>query len=78
MFCCTKHYGPETLAKLFLIGDVRCRMIIYVLRFSTLPSGVLQIVDVVRSDVGQYRCKAVNIAKERHSSETELQVTASE
>ncbi|XP_043935113.1 immunoglobulin superfamily DCC subclass member 3-like [Protopterus annectens] len=45
------------------------------LRYTLLPAGVLQITGVQRSDVGLYRCVAVNIANTRYSQEAELTIT---
>ena len=42
--------------------------------YTVLPSGVLQLNEVTRTDGGLYRCRAVNMAKERHSSEARLTV----
>ena len=39
-----------------------------------LPSGVLQVSAVRKDDAGMYRCRAVNMAKERHSDEAQLTV----
>ncbi|XP_060902271.1 protogenin A [Labrus mixtus] len=44
-------------------------------RITVLPSGVLQIYGVQRSDAGNYRCIATNIASRRRSTEATLTVT---
>ncbi|XP_041648489.1 protogenin A-like [Cheilinus undulatus] len=44
-------------------------------RITVLPSGVLQIHNVQRSDGGNYRCIATNIASRRRSTEATLTVT---
>uniref|UniRef100_A0A3Q3PYG3 Protogenin n=1 Tax=Monopterus albus TaxID=43700 RepID=A0A3Q3PYG3_MONAL len=44
-------------------------------RSTVLPSGVLQIYGVQRSDAGNYRCIATNIASRRRSTEATLTVT---
>ncbi|XP_029951024.1 protogenin A [Salarias fasciatus] len=44
-------------------------------RITVLPSGVLQIYGVQRSDAGSYRCIATNIASRRRSTEATLTVT---
>ncbi|XP_042345387.1 protogenin A-like [Plectropomus leopardus] len=44
-------------------------------RITVLPSGVLQIHGVQRSDAGNYRCIATNIASRRRSTEATLTVT---
>uniref|UniRef100_A0A3Q3GI47 Protogenin n=1 Tax=Labrus bergylta TaxID=56723 RepID=A0A3Q3GI47_9LABR len=44
-------------------------------RITVLPSGVLQIYGVQRSDAGNYRCIATNIASRRRSVEATLTVT---
>ncbi|XP_051677792.2 immunoglobulin superfamily DCC subclass member 4 [Oryctolagus cuniculus] len=43
-------------------------------RLITLPNGVLQILDVQRSDTGSYRCVATNVAHRRLSREALLSV----
>ncbi|XP_074661562.1 protogenin B-like [Tubulanus polymorphus] len=43
-------------------------------RYTVLPSGVLQIQNVVESDGGTYRCRAVNMARGRHSSDIQLTI----
>ncbi|KAK2193930.1 hypothetical protein NP493_4g00006 [Ridgeia piscesae] len=45
-----------------------------IVRFTVLPSGVLQVSAVRKDDAGMYRCQAVNKAKERHSDEAQLTV----
>ncbi|XP_073706347.1 protogenin A [Garra rufa] len=45
-------------------------------RITVLPSGVLQIQGVERTDAGSYRCVATNIASRRRSSEAVLTVIA--
>lgn len=44
-------------------------------RMTVLPSGVLQIYGVEKSDAGSYRCTATNIGSRRRSSEATLTVT---
>ncbi|XP_074522837.1 protogenin A [Halichoeres trimaculatus] len=44
-------------------------------RITVLPSGVLQIHGVQRSDAGNYRCISTNIASRRRSTEATLTVT---
>ncbi|KAM9309171.1 immunoglobulin superfamily DCC subclass member 3 [Pholidichthys leucotaenia] len=45
------------------------------LRYTLLPTGILQITGVQRSDSGLYRCIASNIANTRYSHEAQLSVT---
>ncbi|KAI0207612.1 Immunoglobulin superfamily DCC subclass member 4 [Lamellibrachia satsuma] len=42
--------------------------------YTVLPSGVLQVSEVSKTEAGLYRCHAVNTAKERHSDEALLTV----
>ncbi|XP_007439663.1 immunoglobulin superfamily DCC subclass member 3-like [Python bivittatus] len=44
-------------------------------RFTLLPTGILQITGVRRSDVGTYRCVARNIANTRYSQEATLSIS---
>ncbi|KAI1886001.1 hypothetical protein AGOR_G00209550 [Albula goreensis] len=44
-------------------------------RYTLLPSGILQITGVRRTDIGVYRCVATNIANTRYSHEAQLNVT---
>ncbi|XP_058016713.1 immunoglobulin superfamily DCC subclass member 3-like [Ahaetulla prasina] len=46
-------------------------------RFTLLPTGILQITGVRRSDVGTYRCVARNIANTRCSQEAALSISVS-
>uniref|UniRef100_H3B3H4 Uncharacterized protein n=1 Tax=Latimeria chalumnae TaxID=7897 RepID=H3B3H4_LATCH len=46
-------------------------------RYTLLPSGILQITGVQRSDVGFYRCVATNIANTRYSQEAQLKIMVS-
>ncbi|KAJ7307287.1 hypothetical protein JRQ81_009292 [Phrynocephalus forsythii] len=46
-------------------------------RYTLLPTGILQITGVRRSDVGTYRCMASNIANTRYSQEATLSITVS-
>ncbi|XP_063173260.1 immunoglobulin superfamily DCC subclass member 3-like [Candoia aspera] len=46
-------------------------------RFTLLPTGILQITGVSRSDVGTYCCVARNIANTRHSQEATLSISVS-
>ncbi|XP_062821245.1 immunoglobulin superfamily DCC subclass member 3 isoform X1 [Anolis carolinensis] len=46
-------------------------------RFTLLPTGILQITGVRRSDVGTYRCVASNIANTRYSQEAVLSISVS-
>lgn len=45
------------------------------LRFTLLPTGILQITGVRRRDVGTYRCVARNIANTRYSQEATLSIS---
>ncbi|KAK1160838.1 immunoglobulin superfamily DCC subclass member 4-like [Acipenser oxyrinchus oxyrinchus] len=44
-------------------------------RFTHLPNGVLQIVNVQEEDAGAYRCVAANVARTRYSQDATLTVT---
>ncbi|XP_072840438.2 immunoglobulin superfamily DCC subclass member 3 [Pogona vitticeps] len=46
-------------------------------RYTLLPTGILQITGVRRSDVGTYRCVASNIANTRYSQEATLSISVS-
>ncbi|KAM6435005.1 immunoglobulin superfamily DCC subclass member 3-like [Liasis olivaceus] len=46
-------------------------------RFTLLPTGILQITGVRRSDVGTYRCVARNIANTRYSQAATLSISVS-
>lgn len=50
----------------------------WLLRFITLPNGVLQIVDVQESDAGVYHCVAANAARKRYSNDATLSVVKGE
>lgn len=64
------------LKSLIDFADVRLSTVCS--RFISLPSGVLQILDVVKEDEGSYRCVASNSARKDVSHEAGLTVASGE
>jgi len=63
-----------------LIAVTNCWVVNVVDRFVVLPlpsgAGVLSIENVQSSDAGIYGCRALNMARERHSNNATLEVVA--